>query len=44
MKPWVPVAGTRLQEKHMVLPGRSKPIGQDASGTAGPHNNVVKCL
>jgi hypothetical protein len=42
MKPWVPVAGARLQEKHTIPPARSKPIGQDAPGTAGPHNDVVK--
>src|SRR5262249_9095816 len=44
MKPEVPVAGARLQEKHTMLTGRSQPIGQNASRTAGTHNNVIKCL
>jgi hypothetical protein len=44
MKPVVPVAGARFQEKHSMLTGRSEPIGQNAPRTAGPHNNVVKCI
>src|SRR5215831_8806795 len=44
MKPEVPVAGARLQEKHTMLTGRSKPIGENAPRTAGAYNNVIKCL
>jgi hypothetical protein len=44
MKPEVPAAGARLQEKHTMLTGHREPIGQNAARTAGAHNNVVKCL
>src|SRR5262249_41068757 len=39
MKPEVPVAGARLQEKYLMPSGLGKPIGQNTASTAGPHYN-----
>jgi hypothetical protein len=44
VKPGMPVMWARLQENDAMPAGCCKPIGQNASRTAGPHNNVVKCL
>ena len=44
MKPGMPVVGARLQQQHAVPARRSQPVGQNAPGAAGPHDNEVERL
>src|SRR5215470_5608092 len=44
MKPRVEIAGARLQHKHSVAARRRQPIGQNAPGAAGPHDDEVESL
>ena len=42
MQPRVQVAGARLQQQHAVPARRRQPIGQNAAGAAGPHDDEVE--
>jgi hypothetical protein len=44
MKPWVQVAGARFQQHDAMPPRRREPIGQNAPGAAGSHDDEVERL
>jgi hypothetical protein len=42
MQPEIPVAGSRFQQQHPVPPRLGQPVGENAAGAAGAHDDVVE--